>query len=88
MKIRYVVLMVLLMLIVGVVGHSETHYNREGVVVEVNGDIITVEDFTGNLWDFIGDSYSVNDMVNMTMFNNGTSSIYDDSIIEVVVIER
>lgn len=78
------VCVLLFFLLVGRVGWWETHYNRDGKVVSVVGQCVTVEDKTGREWQFYGDGYRVGDDVRMLMFNNGTESIIsDDEIIDV-----
>lgn len=67
----------------------ETHYSREAKVVNVDGDIITVEDTCGYLWEFEGDGFSVDDEVKLLMDSKHTdSNIYDDEIIDVKIVEN
>lgn len=62
-------------------------YPIEGIVVgSVNG-IITVEDVTGNVWDFYGDN-AVEDLVLMIMEDNGTSTVIDDVVVAVIILPR
>lgn len=66
----------------------ETHYTREGIVVENNDNLITVKDECGYLWDFEGNDFKVNERVKLTMDTNHTdSNIFDDKIIHVKKIE-
>lgn len=55
-------------------------YPRVGVVVSTVDGVITVEDVTGNLWDFLGDN-AVGDLVLMLLDNNGTSDNVDDIVV-------
>lgn len=61
-------------------------YSRSAVVVGVDytADVVTVEDSTGNLWNFEGvEDYDLHDCVALTMSDNGTDwDIKDDKIIE------
>lgn len=79
-----VLALVLFFVLLGRVGYWESHYNRDGKVVEVNGEVITVEDNCGNLWDFYGDGYKVNDEVRMLMDSHHTDNIITDDTIERV----
>ena len=85
-RIRNIVVIVVAMIIVvailGAAGWYETHYTLTGTVVDVNTtrEIVTVEDENGNLWDFYGTGFSVNDNVKMCMDTNCTANIYDDEI--------
>lgn len=59
-------------------------YPLSTVVVELNeeNDIVTVEDFNGNLWEFEGvEDWEVGDICAMIMRDNATKIIFDDEII-------
>ena len=61
-------------------------YPTCGVVVEVNykNDLVVVEDFNGNLWEFEGcEDWLEGDIASMIMNDCGTPEIYDDEIITV-----
>ena len=73
-------------ILVSFCGYIETHYTRQATVIEVNGDVITVEDNCGYIWDFEGDGFTVGDNVSMKMYNNTTDNIIkDDEIINVTI---
>lgn len=76
--------LLLFLLLVGRVGYWETHYNRDATVVSVQGQLVTVEDRIGMLWDFYADGYKVGDEVRMLMDNNTTDNIITDDTIEDV----
>lgn len=66
--------------------NMDTLYPHTAVVSEVNytENIVTVEDFNGNLWEFSEtDDWSKGDIVSMIMDTKGTDSIYDDEIVSV-----
>jgi len=76
-------------LILGIAGWYETHYTITGTVVEVNTfqELVTVEDNDGNLWEFYGTNFQVNDTVKMVMDTNCTyNDIEDDEIEKVNVV--
>ena len=61
-------------------------YTREAVVVEVEGNTISAEDTTGNVWcyDVEGDTVpSVGTHVVLTMLAMGSNTIYDDRVVDV-----
>ena len=73
--------------------YIESHYTRKGKVIELDkcNDVIAVEDVTGNIWEFFGDTekYNVNDNVKMRMFTNYTDeTIEDDEILSVKKVEK
>lgn len=59
-------------------------YSRSTIVTNVNydDDLVTVQDFFGNVWQFFGcEDWAEGDICALTMDNNGTSdTIYDDFI--------
>ena len=62
----------------------ERTYTREAQVINVDKAIVTVIDKNGNLWEFEGDGYDVNDNVKLIMDTNNTDEfIYDDYIKDV-----
>ena len=61
-------------------------YTREAVVVEVEGNTISAEDTTGNVWcyDVEGDTVPcVGTRVVLTMLAMGSDTIYDDQVVDV-----
>lgn len=61
-------------------------YTREAVVVEVEGNTISAEDATGNVWcyDVEGDTVPcVGTHVVLTMLAMGSETIYDDQVVDV-----
>lgn len=67
--------------------YVETHYTREDcVVVETEGQLVTVEDKVGYLWCYEaeGDVPSVGTVVDVHMYTACTdNNIYDDEIVGV-----
>lgn len=61
-------------------------YTREAIVVEVEGNIISAEDTTGNVWcyEVEGDTVpQVGTHVVLTMLAMGSDTIYDDRVVDV-----
>ncbi len=51
------------------------------VEVDRDNDIVTCEDYNGNLWEFYGcEDWEVGDCASLLMNDQGTPSIYDDAI--------
>ena len=60
-----------------------TYYALTAKVIKLDSinDIVAVEDSTGNIWEFYGtQDWELNDCVSLVMNNQGTDSIFDDSI--------
>ena len=78
----------LFIILPGIAGWYETHYEREGIVIAIEGTDVVVCDTTDNEWVFEGEGFIEGDLVTMTMFDNGThSNIYDDEIDNVKIIK-
>ena len=59
------------------------HYALTTCVVEVDrdNDIVTCEDYNGNLWEFYGaEDWEVGDCASLLMYTRGTLIIYDDEV--------
>ncbi len=88
--IQGVGVLLLILLVMGVAGYVETHYDRKDcTVVEVVGSCVTAEDKIGELWSYYVGTDStvvVGDTVTLHMFTNNTdNTIYDDEVIGVDV---
>lgn len=66
---------------VGLLGGMEATYTRKGQVVCVKGNIVTVEDKSGFLWDLETDELKEGQMVVLKMKDNNTDGIITDDII-------
>ena len=69
-------------LLIGLLGGLETTYTRQATIIENKNGIITVEDISGNMWQYEG-SGAVGEQVNLIMHDNNTSKVTDDIIKEV-----
>lgn len=67
---------------VGLLGNIETTYTREGQIVYVEDNIVTVEDESGFSWELETDELKEGQMVVLKMNDNNTDSIKDDIIID------
>ena len=87
-KVLCVVMCVLFIVVNMVMAEAQLNdrYTREAVVVEVEGNTISAEDTTGNVWcyDVEGDTVpSVGTHVVLTMLAMGSDTIYDDRVVDV-----
>ena len=54
------------------------------VKLDRENDVVVCEDFNGNLWEFYGcEDWQIDDIASLLMNDNGTSTIYDDEIVNV-----
>lgn len=87
-KMLCVVMAVLFVLLFNALGQATLNdrYTREAVVVEVEGNIISAEDTTGNVWcyEVEGDTVpQIGTHVVLTMLAMGSDTIYDDQVVDV-----
>lgn len=87
-KVGYVIAIIILIVVSFISGaYLSRTYIKEGMIIEVDGGVVVVEDMRGERWAFIDDSYQIGKWVRMYMDNNGTDNIYDDEIIKVKILE-
>jgi hypothetical protein len=71
-------------------GYSQTHYKREGKIIDILNNEISILDTTDNIWVWLDDTstYSKGQTVIMSMHNNYTDeNIYDDIIENIRVVQ-
>ena len=66
---------------IGLIGGMERTYTRKGRVVGVKGNIVTVEDKSGFLWELETDELKEGQEVVLKMNDNNTDGIIKDDII-------
>jgi hypothetical protein len=81
--IKRLLILIVILLFISFIGYAETHYTRAVVVVDIQGQEVTVEDKQGNLWSFNGTDYKVDQEITVVMYDNHTGTMYDDVIEEV-----
>ena len=70
------------------VSYYEHNYTRKDCkVVQSCDGIATIEDGTGNYWDYMDSSLKVGDYVDLKMFDNLSSANIEDDIITKVVVK-
>ena len=87
-KVLCVVMCVLFVVVNMVMAEAQLNdrYTREAVVVEVEGNTISAEDTTGNVWGYEveGDTVpQIGTHVVLTMLAMGSDTIYDDQVVDV-----
>lgn len=90
MRMSKTVLTVMLgIAIIGGVGTYESTYTRTAELVEVNNNLATFTDSTGNDWDYYfedGTDLEIGDNVKLIMDTKHTdNNIYDDEIKKIVL---
>lgn len=83
-KSMCVVAIVLLVVLTNAVINDR--YTTDAMVVDVDGQTISAEDATGNVWCYTVDGDTVprvGERVVLTLLAMGTDTIYDDKVVDV-----
>lgn len=87
-KVFYAVAVLFLVLGFGFVSRYTNTYSMRGVVTGVEGQIVTLIDETGNVWQIDSEGFKKGSSVRIRWFNNTTDMIReDDEIINVKVVK-
>lgn len=77
-----------LLILLGIAGHIETHYTMECEVVKVDGDIITLEDECGYLWEVENQPLKLHQTCKVTFFIGNTDSAREDDEIVKIRVDK
>ena len=55
-----------------------------GIIIEVNDNVVVVETTDGNLWEFEGEGYEAGTEVRVLFSNNGSVDCVKDDMIQKV----
>lgn len=88
MRVLCVMMCVLFVLMSGAMMEATVNdrYTREATAIEVDGNIISAEDSTGNVWCYEVDGDTVPRVgteVVLTILAMGSDTIYDDQVVDV-----
>lgn len=70
----------IVVLLMGIVGYWDLHYEMDCEVVKIVDDVITLEDSTGYLWEVEDTTLELGETYTVVFFNNDTSIRTDDEI--------
>lgn len=80
---KRIMIVITLFIAIGIMQTIESTYTRDVVVTKIQDNIITTQDNQGYVWEFYGEGYSKGQAIKLTMSDNHTSNIEDDTIIRV-----
>lgn len=69
--------------LVGIAGYIETHYTMECEVVKIEGNVITLEDKVGYLWEVEDENLEMNKTYKVEFSTNDTTNRIDDKITKI-----
>ena len=58
--------------------------SAEGIILEVNGEVVAVETADDHIWEFEGEGYTIGQNVKVVFSNNGSPDFVKDDIIQWV----
>lgn len=87
--IAFIALVIAFIAIAGIAINSISHANAytrtaEGIIIEVNGEVVAVETADGHVWEFEGEGFEVGQTVKVVFSNNGSPDCVKDDMIKWV----
>lgn len=84
-----IALVIAFIAIAGIAINSISHANAytrtaEGIIIEVNDEVVAVETADGHVWEFEGEGFEVGQTVEVVFSNNGSPDCVKDDIIQWV----
>lgn len=81
---KSIILLIIIIVVLGI-AYQENHYTRYNCeVVEVQDNYIKAYDnATDTTWEFYADGLQIGDRVDLQMYTNNTTYIYDDKVKDI-----
>ena len=84
-----IALVIAFIAIAGIAINSISHANAytrtaEGIIIEVNDEVVAVETADGHVWEFEGEGFEVGQIVDIVFSNNGSPDCVKDDMIKWV----
>jgi hypothetical protein len=85
----FIALVIAFIAIAGIAINSISHANAytrtaEGIIIEVNDEVVAVETADGHVWEFEGEGFEVGQTVDVVFSNNGSTNCVKDDMIKWV----
>jgi hypothetical protein len=85
----FIALVIAFIAIAGIAINSISHANAytrtaEGIIIEVNDEVVAVETADGHVWEFEGEGFEVGQTVDVVFSNNGSPNCVKDDMIKWV----
>lgn len=81
---KMIAAVLIVLILFGWVSYSETHYDREATITQVNKCFVVATDNCGYDWDFKGIDYQLGEKVILKMNTCFTDEIFDDIVEDAV----
>lgn len=87
-RVRTIVVIIVMIMMCVLASYIDTHYTREVTVIHTanNNYYAVAVDNNGNEWEFCADNIYVGQKIEMRMFNNHTTNIYDDEVVGIKIV--
>lgn len=80
--------LILFLIVYGIIGTIQTTYKLNGTVIKTEQNRVVFKDDKGEIWVFYGEGFDEGDRIIAKMFNNDTSTTYDDCVESVKILEE
>ena len=87
-RVRTVVIIILMIMMCMLASYIDTHYTKEATIIHTTNShhVVVAIDEQGNEWEFCADNVFVGQTIEMKMFTNNTTTIYDDEVVDIKVV--
>ena len=77
--IKKILIVLSVVLVLGLMWGAESTYTRTATITNSSNGVVTAEDESGHIWQYIGDG-AIGDSITLVMYDNHTSKITDDIV--------
>ena len=85
--VRTIIIIIVMTTMCALASYVDTHYTREATIIHTADNYYAVAvDKQGNEWEFCADNVFVGQIIEMKMFTNHTTTIYDDEVVGVKIV--
>lgn len=82
---KMIAAVLIVLILFGWVSYSETHYDREATITQVNKySVVATDDLNDYEWEFEGTNYQLGEKVVLKMNTCFTDEIFDDIVEDAV----
>jgi hypothetical protein len=83
--ITAIIALVIAFIAINSISHANAYTRTaEGIIIEVNDEVVAVETADGHVWEFEGKGFTINQNVKVVFSNNGSPDFVRDDIIQWV----
>lgn len=86
--VRTIIIIIVMIAMYVLASYVDTHYTTTATVTyqDNTGRVVAVDEHNGNMWEFKADNVYAGQTIEMRMFTNNTTTIYDDEVVGVKIV--